>query len=80
MAVNWGTALEIAMLGIQEAAATVPTFGGADHETAAISALNAAGQVASQVITDPTQQAEAAAAYAAAGSLIKLVFAFTKKK
>lgn len=77
---NWLQAIEIATLGLTETASLVPTFGSADHETSAIAALQGAGQIAGQVITDPAQQAEAALAYVAAQSILKLVFAFTKKK
>lgn len=79
MAFNWGTALNIALVGLAETAQVGAQIGTEDHQTAAVDALNAASQGASAIITDPTQLAEAQASYLAAASIIKLIFAFKKK-
>lgn len=80
MSFDWGKIAQIAVLGLSETASLVPEFGSADHETSANDALNAAAGVASQVLTNEGQRNQAAAAYLAAQSILKLVFAFTKKK
>lgn len=73
-------AIEIATLALSVGAETAPEIGSEDHISAANDALNAATVVASNVITDPTQKAEANAAAMLASAVIKLFAAFTNKK
>lgn len=79
MAFNWGLVAELATVGLAETAQLAPQFGSEDHITAANQALQAAGQAAAQIVTDPQQAQEAQAAYAAAGAIISLIGVFTKK-
>lgn len=78
MAVNWANALNIALVGLAETSEHASEIGSADHLTAATSALNAAADGASAVITDPAELTQAKASYSAAASIIKLIFAFKK--
>ena len=80
MAFNFAEASAIALASLQQTATLAATIGGEDHITAANDALDAAGNVAGQFLTDPAEQQQAVQAYAAAKTILALISAFKKKK
>ena len=80
MSFNIATASAIALAALQETATIAPQIGSEDHLTAASTALDGAANVASQFLTDPTEQQQAVAAYNGAKAIIAIFAAFKKKK
>lgn len=76
---NWALIVQLAVAGLSVATQIGHEVGTVSHTQAASDSVDAASAVAQQVITDPVQQAEAAAAAGVAKSVIGFISLFTSK-